>query len=127
MKLKGKRVVITGASSGIGRLLMRRLVCAGAQVIGVARDAGPIVREFGSDSAIECDVSSPMQIDAMLDEAARRLWRKHALNAGSGVMERRNLTLSQQKTCQYARRGIIINSAVLITKRRKQCRKKYET
>lgn len=73
MKLKGKHVVITGASSGIGLLLMRRLKMAGAQVIGVARDVRKIESEFGVQSAIACDVSKPGQIDAMVAQARRRL------------------------------------------------------
>ena len=73
MKLTGKRVVITGASSGIGLLLMRRLFLKGARVIGVARDVRKIENEFGGKSAIACDVSKPKQIDAMIAQARERL------------------------------------------------------
>ncbi|SMC85819.1 SDR family NAD(P)-dependent oxidoreductase [Papillibacter cinnamivorans] len=71
MELKGKRIVITGASSGLGREIMRRMLSAGARVVGVARNTEPIVREFGEKGAmaISCDVSDPRQLDAMLEEA----------------------------------------------------------
>ncbi len=35
----GKTVLVTGASSGIGRAVAQRLLASGAQVLGVARDA----------------------------------------------------------------------------------------
>lgn len=75
VELKGKRVVITGASSGLGREIMRRMLSAGARVVGVARNTEPIVREFGElgGMAVSCDVSDPWQLDAMVDEARKLL------------------------------------------------------
>ncbi len=71
MDLKGKRVVITGASSGIGWELLKRLSKAGAQVVGVARNPQRIIDEMGDRGvlAIACDISDPKQIDAMLARA----------------------------------------------------------
>ncbi|MGI5849249.1 MAG: SDR family NAD(P)-dependent oxidoreductase [Christensenellales bacterium] len=71
MKLRGKRVVITGASSGIGRELLKRLCRAGATVMGVARDTQPITNEFPDVYAIDCDVSNPEAVDVMLKEVER--------------------------------------------------------
>lgn len=75
MKLNGKRVVITGASSGIGWELLKRLSAAGAQVIGVSRNIQPIIDEFGAHGvkAIACDVSDPAQVDEMLAAAKRMM------------------------------------------------------
>lgn len=71
MDLKGKRVVITGASSGLGREVLIRMVRAGARVVGVARNIGKIEEEFGARGvrALSCDVSDPAQVDRMLEEA----------------------------------------------------------
>ena len=72
MKLEGKKVIITGASSGIGKQFTHRLVKAGCKVLGVARNTDKIKQEFGHDvHAIKCDVSDPKEIDAMLEEAEK--------------------------------------------------------
>lgn len=71
MDLKDKRVVVTGASSGIGWQLTKRLVKAGAQVIGVSRHPER-VRKIGA-VPIKCDVTDPEQIDKMLEEAEIKL------------------------------------------------------
>lgn len=71
MDLKGKRVVITGASSGIGWELLKRLNKAGAHIVGVARNPQRIIDEMGDLGvrAISCDVSESSNVDEMLKEA----------------------------------------------------------
>lgn len=71
MKLEGKRIVVTGASSGIGFALARRLARAGAKVAGVSRSAEAVRAVLGDlgVAAIECDVSKPEEIDRMIAEA----------------------------------------------------------
>jgi len=71
MKLKGKRVIITGASSGFGWLLLKRMVKAGAVVVGVSRNPEKIKLEYPEENvfAIACDVSDPLQVDKMLETA----------------------------------------------------------
>src|SRR5947207_3307297 len=44
MELRGKRVVVTGASRGIGEMLTRRFAAAGAAVALVARSADTIAK-----------------------------------------------------------------------------------
>ena len=43
-KLKGKRVVITGVSRGVGFQIAMRFLAEGAQVLGVARNAANLAR-----------------------------------------------------------------------------------
>lgn len=70
MELRNKKVIITGASSGIGKELTKRLLKAGCNIIGVARNREKIEDLFGSSvHAIRCDVSDPDEIDRMLAEA----------------------------------------------------------
>lgn len=71
MNLKGKRIVITGASSGIGWALLKRLSASGASVVGVSRNPQRIIDELGNHGikTITCDVSDPVQVDRMLEEA----------------------------------------------------------
>jgi NAD(P)-dependent dehydrogenase (short-subunit alcohol dehydrogenase family) len=75
MDLKGKRIVVTGASSGIGQAFARRLARAGARVVGVSRNPEEIKSSLGDlgVQAIGCDVSDPAQVDVMLREAEELL------------------------------------------------------
>ncbi|MGI5891712.1 MAG: SDR family NAD(P)-dependent oxidoreductase [Bacillota bacterium] len=87
MELKGKRIVITGASSGIGWELLKRLVAAEAQVVGVSRDPQRITDEFGDRGikAIACDVSDPQQVDDMLAKATKMLGGIDIFVANAGI------------------------------------------
>ena len=75
MDLRGKRVVITGASSGIGWELLKRLNKAGANIVGVARNPQRIIDEMGQFGvkAISCDISEPANVDQMLKKAEEML------------------------------------------------------
>jgi uncharacterized oxidoreductase len=70
MQLDGKRVVVTGATRGIGRALTRQLVAAGAQVIGVARNAAalePEAQEWGARFIpVPCDLADPAARTALI-------------------------------------------------------------
>lgn len=70
----GKRVLVTGASSGIGRAVAAKLLAAGAEVLLVARRADlldELVREAhgcgGSATAYPCDLSDRDQVAALVE------------------------------------------------------------
>ncbi|HEY0349069.1 MAG TPA: SDR family oxidoreductase [Pyrinomonadaceae bacterium] len=63
-------VMVTGATSGIGRAVARRFASASDRVIAVGRDsaaldevAADIVRDGGECSAIRCDVTNDADVD----------------------------------------------------------------
>ena len=69
MSLAGKRAVITGAASGIGRSMARRFVAEGAQVVAVDIDddrLAKVVAELGCVSVVG-DISEDAVIERMLD------------------------------------------------------------
>jgi len=90
--LRGKRVIISGASSGIGLETARRLVDSGAEVGLVARTAetlAAVAEELGSAVwARVVDVADPDSVRGLADEAANRWWALDGLvnNAGMAPM-----------------------------------------
>lgn len=75
--VKGKVVVVTGASRGIGEATARVLGAAGMKVVLAARSVdklenvkSAIVSAGGEASAIKCDVSVASEVKAMIDFAS---------------------------------------------------------
>lgn len=83
--------VVTGAARGIGLATTRRFVDQGMRVAMIDRDADVLMQEaeqFGdSVLPIICDVSIPEQVDAMVDEVARKLGACNALINNAGVAD----------------------------------------
>ena len=81
LPLAGRRALVTGAASGIGRATARRLAADGAAVVidhlGDAEAAGVLVAEIERDGgralAVEADVSDEAQVDAMFARALEEL------------------------------------------------------
>jgi sorbose reductase len=79
--LRGKRALVTGASSGIGKKVAQAYLQAGAHVAIAARHAetlASVAAQIGADGQgkvvpIRCDVTQPDQVDAMLDQVTAEL------------------------------------------------------
>ena len=75
--LQEKRVVVTGASSGIGLETARLLAAEGAEVCLVARDAGKLDTAVsavgGATWAYSCDVGDPQSV-VKLGEVVKARW-----------------------------------------------------
>lgn len=78
--LRGKRALVTGGSSGIGKEVALAYVQAGAEVAIAARHsdvldevAAELTAGGGRVVPISCDVTQPEQVDAMLDRATAEL------------------------------------------------------
>jgi len=69
LDLTGKRAIVTGASSGIGRATAAALEAAGVRVAGGARR----VERIETEVALELDVSDSASCDAFVAEAVDRL------------------------------------------------------
>jgi NAD(P)-dependent dehydrogenase (short-subunit alcohol dehydrogenase family) len=77
MDLQDARVLVVGASSGIGREVALQAVAAGARVVLAARRADKLVEAAGeagdrAGTAV-CDVRQPDQCDAVVREAVAQL------------------------------------------------------
>lgn len=86
-ELDGRRVLVTGASSGIGEGTARELAAAGARVACVARRRERIesLAEEISGFAVEADVADEVAVRRAVDEAAEALGGLDAVLNIAGV------------------------------------------
>ncbi len=84
--LKGKIVLVTGATGGLGRVVVKRLLEAGAAVVaayrGEARFRDLIVFVGGANESLtgfRADVTSEAEVRQMVDDVVRRYGRIDAL------------------------------------------------
>ncbi len=73
MSLYGKRVVLTGASSGIGQALVTEFLKEGCVVLGVSRTMEQTGTEHEGLYRMNCDVSDPAQVDRLFHRAQELL------------------------------------------------------
>jgi len=94
MKLKNKAIVVTGASSGMGRVIVELFVKEGANVIAVARRAERLASlaeslkgEAGKCIPFTGDVSRREDCEAMIDECVKQFGKLDVLVNNAGVMD----------------------------------------
>ncbi len=92
--LAGKAVVIAGGSRGLGLVLARQLVDAGARVAILARtaaDLGEAERELlargGEVLALRCDVSRPEEVRSAVQQVLRRFGGIDVLFNVAGIIQ----------------------------------------
>lgn len=91
--IKGKVVVITGASSGLGEASARLLAAEGASVVLGARRverlkalADELTRSGGKAIAVTTDVADREQVKRLLDAAVQKFGRVDVMLNNAGVM-----------------------------------------
>lgn len=94
MKLQNKSVVVTGASSGMGKAIVELFVKEGANVIAVARRKGrledlakSLENEAGKVIVFAGDVSKRVDCEAMIDLAVDSFGKLDILVNNAGVMD----------------------------------------
>lgn len=94
MRLENKAIVVTGASSGMGKAIVELFVKEGASVIAVARRKERLdaLAESLKDEAVEIviyagDVSDPAICEGMIDECVNRFGKLDVLVNNAGVMD----------------------------------------
>ena len=102
--LGGKRILLTGASSGIGEAGAERLAREGATVVGVARRqdrldavAARITTAGGTAISIPCDVSDLDAVDALVADVEKRVGGVDILINNAGRSIRRSLSESLER------------------------------
>jgi NAD(P)-dependent dehydrogenase (short-subunit alcohol dehydrogenase family) len=92
MRLEGKRIVVTGASRGIGRRFADALVREGAHVALLARASDALdttARELGASAvAIPCDIADPQSVRDAFVQVEKALGGLDILinNAGMSIV-----------------------------------------
>jgi NAD(P)-dependent dehydrogenase (short-subunit alcohol dehydrogenase family) len=86
--------IVTGAGTGVGRAITRRLIEAGHSVVLAGRRLGPLeetladLPEAWGSFALVTDVRSADSVDALFDEVAERLGRLDLLVNNAGLFGR---------------------------------------
>lgn len=106
----GKVVLITGASSGIGRAAAYQLAGAGAQVLLVARSEDQLAEAVdeiaaagGHAIAYRCDLTDFDQIDALVTKVLDRHGHVDILVNNAGMSIRRKVRHSQERFQDFER------------------------
>jgi NAD(P)-dependent dehydrogenase (short-subunit alcohol dehydrogenase family) len=106
----GRRVLITGASSGIGRAAALKLGAAGAHVILVARDLerleqvkAQVERVGGAASVFPADLSDAASANKLVEEVLREHGGVDILINNAGRSIRRSLRLSVDRFHDFER------------------------
>ncbi|TAN68096.1 MAG: SDR family oxidoreductase [Methylobacter sp.] len=63
-----RTILVTGASSGIGRAIARNLLRQGHHVIGISRDSGKFIRQMDNFSPVQLDLSRLSDIPQKIRE-----------------------------------------------------------
>jgi len=102
--LDGKRILLTGASSGIGEAAAGQLARHGATVVVVARRQDPldaladrITAAGGSAMSIPCDLSDMGAVDALVADVEKRIGGVDILINNAGRSIRRPLAKSLER------------------------------
>jgi nucleoside-diphosphate-sugar epimerase len=108
--LRGKVVVVTGASSGIGNALAKKLALARARVVLVARtrerleETREVISDMGGEAHVyPCDLTDMGAIDSCVESIQSDLGRVDILVNNAGRSIRRSVWESRERFHDYER------------------------
>src|SRR5438132_2817399 len=130
-KIKGKIVVITGASSGLGEAAARLLSAQGASVVLGARRshrlkslADELNRSGGNAVAVVTDVTHRNQLKKLVDTAVQKFGRIDVMINNAGIMPRaplERLTIDDwERTIDVNIKGVLYGIAAALPHMKQQ-------
>jgi NAD(P)-dependent dehydrogenase (short-subunit alcohol dehydrogenase family) len=109
-KVRGKVVVVTGGTSGIGEATAYKLAEAGAKVVVVARDAekaAPVMERIktlgGEGRFISCDLADLADCDKLVATVRKEFGEVHFLVNNAGRSIRRGIASSYERFHDFER------------------------
>lgn len=84
MDIAGKKIVLTGASSGIGKEILKQLAEYDADIIAVARNIDKIPKLNDRIIPYQCDVSSKENVDSLFTYAVENFGKIDIFIANAG-------------------------------------------
>jgi NADP-dependent 3-hydroxy acid dehydrogenase YdfG len=96
--LQGRRIVVTGASSGLGAAIVRTAAAAGASVGAIAR-RGDLLAQLAAEAGVEsrvCDIADEVATESATADLATALGGIDALINCAGVMLHSRLSVGRR-------------------------------
>ena len=88
MKLEGNKIIITGATRGIGLALLDRFYSLNNQIIAVARNEGALIdltKKYENIVTIQCDLSDEKAVSQLIKEITRNHKDANTLINNAGI------------------------------------------
>ena len=114
MKLTGNKIVITGATRGIGFHLLKLFYDQGNEIIAVAKNADLLLKlkeRFPNIWTIQCDLSQQKSIDSLIENITKNHQDTNTLinNAGIQINFYDDLFGADQKKLQCLKNEVQVN------------------
>ena len=118
MSLKGKKVLITGATGGIGGSLVKKFLSLNAEVLGTGTNPDKLKKlkaDFENIKTKKFDISSHLEIENFIDEAKNELGGLDILINNAGI-NRDNLSLRMKDEDWQKVIDVNLSSTFLLSK-----------
>ena len=118
MSLKGKKVLITGATGGIGGSLVKKFLSLNAEVLGTGTNSDKLKKlkdDFKNIKTKKFDISSHSEIENFIDETAQELGGLDILINNAGI-NRDNLSLRMKDEDWQKVIDVNLSSTFLLSK-----------
>tara|TARA_Y100001970_G_C14102143_1_gene786066 strand:- start:57 stop:791 length:735 start_codon:yes stop_codon:yes gene_type:complete len=118
INLKGKKVLITGATGGIGGALVKKFVSLNAEVLGTGTNLEKLEKlkkDFSKIKTKKFDISSHSEIEKFIDEASNELNGLDVLVNNAGI-NRDNLSLRMKEEEWQKVIDVNLSSTFLLSK-----------